>query len=85
MNHNYTENKTYTKPPPWLPSLSVIRNILQPRYMVLLDEKGQYRELYKASVEPAPDALKHPEKMLLNLSHGQGFLTLCPCTVLLRK
>ena len=70
-----TKNKTYTKPPPWLPSLSVIRNILQPRYMALLDTKGQCRELYKASVEPAPDALRHPEKMLLILSHGQGFLT----------
>ncbi|MCK4863940.1 MAG: EAL domain-containing protein [Gammaproteobacteria bacterium] len=69
------ENKTYTKPPPWLPSLSVIRSILQPRYIALLDEKGQCRELYNASDKPAPDALKHPNKMLLNLSHGQGFLT----------
>jgi len=69
------ENKTYTSPPPWLPSLSVIRNVIQPRYMVLLDAKGNCRELYKASAGPAPKALRHPGEMLLNLSHGQGFLT----------
>lgn len=69
------KNKTYTRPPPWLPSLSVIRNVIQPRYMVLLDAKGNCRELYKASSGPAPTALRHPGEMLLNLSHGQGFLT----------
>ena len=70
-----TENKTYTKPPPWLPSLSIIRNILQPRYIALLDAEGHCRELYKASDDPAPNVLRSPKKMLLNLSHGQGFLT----------
>ena len=68
-------NKTYTSPPPWLPSLSIIRNVIQPRYMLLLDAKGICRELYKASAGAAPTALRHPESMLLNLSHGQGFLT----------
>lgn len=70
-----TKNKTYTNPPPWLPSLSVIRNILQPRYMLLLDAQGNCRELYKASAGPIPTALRHPKKTLLTLSHGQGFLT----------
>lgn len=69
------QNITYLKPPPWLPSLSVIRNIIQPRYMLLLDAEGVCRELYKASEGPAPTALRHPEPMLLNLSYGQGFLT----------
>ena len=67
--------KTYTIPPPWLPSLSIIRNIIQPRYMLLLDAKGNCRELYKASTGPAPTALRHLDSTLLNLSHGQGFLT----------
>ncbi len=70
-----TKNKTYTTPPPWLPSLSVIRNIVKPRYMALLDAQGHCKELYKASSEPAPILLRQPKKMLLNLSHGQGFLT----------
>jgi len=70
------KNKTYSAPPPWLPSLSVIRNIIQPRYILLLDAKGNCRELYKANDGPAPIGLRHPEPTLLNLSHGQGFLTL---------
>lgn len=70
-----TANRTYDKPPPWLPKLSVIRNFLQPRYMLLIDNKGNCRELYKASAEPAPKELRHPNPTILNLSHGQGFLT----------
>ena len=68
-------NKTYASPPPWLPSLSIIRNIIQPRYMLLLDAKGVCRELYKASRGDGPTALRHPDPTLLNLSYGQGFLT----------
>ena len=70
-----TEHRTYDKPPPWLPKLSVIRNFLQPRYILLIDDKGNCRELYKASAEPAPTDLRHPNPTILNLSHGQGFLT----------
>ena len=70
-----TEHRTYDKPPPWLPKLSVIRNFLQPRYILLIDDKGNCRELYKASAEPAPKELRHPNPTILNLSHGQGFLT----------
>ncbi len=70
------ETLTYIKPPPWLPTLSVMRNFLQPRYILLLDAEDNCRELYKASDGPAPTALRHPEQTLLNLSHGQGFLTL---------
>ncbi len=69
------ETKTYISPPPWLPDISVVRNILQPRYVLLLDAKGHYRELYKSSSAPAPAALRHPKKTLLTLSQGQGYLT----------
>lgn len=70
-----TEHKSYDKPPPWLPKLSVIRNFLQPRYMLLIDDKGNCRELYKASTAPAPTDLRRPNPTILDLSHGQGFLT----------
>ncbi len=73
---NNKQHQTHTSPPPWLPSLSVIRNVIQPRYMVLLDENDICRQLYKASAGPAPKELRNPEATLLNLSHGQGFLTL---------
>ena len=70
-----TENLTYDEPPPWLPKLSVMRNFLQPRYILLIDEKGNCRELYKASPGPPPKELRHPGATILDLSHGQGFLT----------
>ena len=70
-----TKNLTYDDPPPWLPKLSVMRNFLQPRYILLIDEKGTCRELYKASPGPPPKELRHPSSTILDLSHGQGFLT----------
>ena len=72
---NSDTNKTYSSPPPWLPSLSIIRNIIQPRYVLLLDATGQCRELYIASGGGSPTSLRHPDPTLLSLSHGQGFLT----------
>lgn len=69
------KNFIYTTPPPWLPKLAVIRNFIQPKYMLLLDAKGICRELYKATPGQQPTELRHPDPMLLNLSHGQGFLT----------
>lgn len=71
-----SEHLTYNKPPPWLPKLSVIRNFLQPRYILLIDAKGNCRELYKANSDPSPAELVHPGTTILSLSHGQGFLTL---------
>ena len=70
-----TNVKTYTKPPPWLPNLSIIRNFFHPRYISLLDTNDHAREIYNADPGKAPEILKHPGKMLLNLSHNQIFLT----------
>ncbi|MDH5396260.1 MAG: hypothetical protein OEW97_08285, partial [Gammaproteobacteria bacterium] len=39
-----TNVKTYTKPPPWLPNLSIIRNFFHPRYISLLDTNDHARE-----------------------------------------
>lgn len=72
---NNGKTKTYNKPPPWLPKLSVIRNFFHPRYIILLDAQGSCRELYKADSGPAPTILRHPDPMLLNLSKNQIFLT----------
>jgi len=67
--------KIYRRPPPWLPPLSVIRNFVQPRYLLLLNNKGQVREIYQSTETPPPNILINPDQMLLNLSHNQGFLT----------
>lgn len=73
---NSQKKITYSQPPPWLPSLSVMRNIIQPRFILLIDAKGSSREIYKASMGEIPEVLNHPKQTILNLSHGQGFLTL---------
>jgi len=70
-----TEIKTYLRSPPWLPSLSVVRNFVQPRYLLLLDANDHVREVYQAEKNRVPDVLLKPDSMLLSLSHGQGFLT----------
>lgn len=67
--------KTYNHSPPWLPRLSVIRNFVQPRFLMLLDENDRVREVYEASVNGVPKVLLEPDRMLLSLSHDQGFLT----------
>jgi diguanylate cyclase (GGDEF)-like protein len=72
---NEQDVKVYNKPPPWLPRLSVMRNFIQPRYLLLLDENSQVREVYQASKAELPKKLLEPSKMLLSLSHDQGFLT----------
>lgn len=72
---NNSKLKIYQQPPPWLSKLSVIRNFIQPRYILLIDENGLSRELYNATSEPAPIELIKPSSTILNLSHGQGFLT----------
>lgn len=72
---NEQDLKIYNKPPPWLPRLSVMRNFVQPRYLLLLDETSQVREVYQASKSPLPKKLLEPSDMLLRLSHDQGYLT----------
>ena len=75
-NSGAEENiKYYNKPPSWLPRLSVIRNFVQPRYLLLLDTDGRVHEVYQASKEALPDKLLHPDSLLLRLSHDQGYLT----------
>ncbi len=67
--------KFYKKTPSWLPKLSVLRNFIQPRYLLLLDEDGRVREVYQADKTNLPEELLNPYGVLLNLSRDQGFLT----------
>jgi len=62
-------------PPPWLPQLSVLRNFILPRYILLLDQHGIVREIYQTQTDQPPAALLRPSQTLLNLSRNQGFLT----------
>jgi len=71
----YKKIKFYKKQPPWLPKLSVIRNFIQPRYLLLLDNSDRVREVYQPQDLALPDELLKPNIMLLSLSNNQGFLT----------
>lgn len=72
---NEKDVKFYNRPPPWLPRLSVMRNFVQPRYLMMLDKDNRVREVYQASNEDLPEILLNPNTILLNLSRDQGFLT----------
>ncbi len=67
--------KFYNKPPPWLPQLSVLRNFIQPRNLMLLDQNGHVREVYHTGKDKLPEILLEPYGVLLNLSRDQGYLT----------
>jgi diguanylate cyclase (GGDEF)-like protein len=67
--------KVHRSPPPWLPRLSVMRNFLQPRCVLLLDANGRVHEAYTTSSKKEPEELLHPSEMLLSLTRNQGFLT----------
>ncbi|HEX20455.1 MAG TPA: bifunctional diguanylate cyclase/phosphodiesterase [Acidiferrobacteraceae bacterium] len=72
---NNRKLKIYNTPVPWLPRLSIIRNFIQPRCIMLLDPSGKVREGYCTQKIPPPDEVLRPGQTLLSLSHNQGFLT----------
>lgn len=59
----------------WLPRLSIIRNFIQPRCILLLDVSGKVREVYHTQKVRPVEEILHPSQTLLNLSRNQGFLT----------
>jgi len=69
------EIKVHRNPPPWLPRLSVMRNFVQPRCVLLLDANGRVREVYSTNSRKEPKELLNPSEMLLTLTRNQGFLT----------
>lgn len=66
----------YQQVPPWLPRLSSMRRFVHPRFAFLLDEAGRVRELYRHKGTSPPGELLHISPLTLELSIGQGYLTL---------
>lgn len=84
--HDYAEQKQwfalkaqpvlkYNEIPPWLPDASVLRKFVRIHYALLLDEKGNVRELYHSIPSQPPPALLQPDQLLLQLSAGQSIMT----------
>jgi len=74
-NNQPTEILTYSRPPSWFPQLSIIRNLIHPRYVLLLDETGEVREIYHSWEKNIPEQLRKPDNLLLESSHSQIRLT----------
>ncbi len=66
----------YNKVPEWLPTLSVMRRFLLPRYAMLIDESSKVVEIYHYSNEHPPNELLHLSPQLLELAYKQSYLTL---------
>jgi len=62
--------------PTWLPKLSSMRRFVHPRYAFLLDDVGRVREMYHYRGESPPPELLKVSPLTLELSTGQGYLTL---------
>ncbi|OSM04284.1 ATP-binding protein [Magnetofaba australis] len=65
----------HTTPPQWLPQQIQDNALVAIRNLMLLDAHGIPRELYSKSGEAPPKALLSVNAPLLQLSHGQPFLT----------
>jgi len=62
--------------PAWLPSLSIMRRFVLPRYAMLIDESSQVLEFYHNSVEHPLDELSQLSPQLLELADKQSYLAL---------
>ncbi|MBF0113855.1 MAG: PAS domain S-box protein [Magnetococcales bacterium] len=62
-------------PPLWFPKPSVLRGMLPLRYVLLMENAGPVREVYRGQLEPPPPALLDPSPLLRQLSLGQPFIT----------
>jgi diguanylate cyclase (GGDEF)-like protein len=62
--------------PSWLPKLSSMRRFVHPRYAFLIDDAGRVREIYIHQGTSPPSQLLNISPLTLELSTGQGYLTL---------
>jgi len=64
----------HRRPPRWLPKPSILRELIHPRYALLIDGRGNTREVYYNQPH-LPAALLRPDPILLRLSRNQAYLT----------
>jgi len=61
--------------PPWLLNRSALRVLAVPRFVVLIDSRGEVRQIYSRQSQAAlPDMLLHPSSLLLTKSHDQAYI-----------
>lgn len=63
--------------PEWLPEPSMLRKFFYVNYALLLDERGNVREVYHGRRDrQLPEAILNPTQRLIHLSHGQSYMAL---------
>jgi hypothetical protein len=61
--------------PPWMPDPSSMRSLVQISYALLMDGKGNVREVYQGLPEYPPISLLRPDNLLRQLSFNQSLMT----------
>jgi len=78
FNTNWDQNKDikyYTQLPLWLPTSSTMRAFFNARYALLINAKGEVREIFVNATENPPDILLKPNSLTQKLSHTQSYMT----------
>lgn len=79
--HQWSSNdiirlKIYREYPEWFPMPSILRIFSQPRYVLLLDARGNLREIYTGiKNEQLPQSLLKPSQQVILKSYQQNFIT----------
>ena len=66
---------SYEQTPPWMPTPSILRSLVQISYALLMDKEGKTREIYKGIPDTLPEPLLNPTDLMRQLSHNQSFMT----------
>jgi len=67
---------THKSPPKWLPRLSIIRSLIQPRTILMYNNKGVLKEIFQSRNEYTPGSIVNNPQRLLSLGHEQSYITM---------
>lgn len=65
----------YKRLPSWFPKRSIQRSFANVRFAILLDDKGNTRQVYQGFNQSIPKSLLKPSHLLRTLSHNQTYMT----------
>ena len=66
----------FRRPPPWLPPLSMLRQLTRAQYFIIVDPQGRTREYYCACKAGLPKVLRQLDPALLRVSRNENFMTM---------
>jgi len=64
------------RPPKWLPEMAGLNLPLKPRYLMVLNSRGEIKEVYQARPDPFPAQFFHLPQELVENSHDRVVLTI---------